>query len=226
MADCSINKKYPGIKCPRPPWDDDGLCLLHSRREDKDQDGEFTQEIKTKLGKEDYDFAGIFFPGPVDFQQQAFTKKADFSYAIFSQQANFFDTMFSHEADFSLVNFFQEAIFFRAKFSEEANFFQATFSEGVDFYQAAFYKKAFFLRAKFSQESHFSLATFYQEADFLRATFSARAMVSFTTVNPPEQDGQRPPFRGNAVDLRIGWNRLPAGFQAQAKCLCHMTLGT
>jgi hypothetical protein len=50
------------IECSRDAWEEDpeGLCLMHSRQENKDQDGKFTDAVRQRLDKEDYNFRRSF----------------------------------------------------------------------------------------------------------------------------------------------------------------------
>lgn len=125
MTTCKINEKFPEIECNRPPLEGDPkhLCLLHSRLEDKDKDGAFTEVVKAKLAQEDYDFRGVFFPGEADFSGLEFKKDADFSSATFLGDTHFSNVTFSRAADFSEVTFSGAAFFFGATFSGAADFF-------------------------------------------------------------------------------------------------------
>jgi uncharacterized protein YjbI with pentapeptide repeats len=149
MAACQIHKKYPWLKCPREamPDDPDGLCLLHSRQEDKNKDGAFTAAVKAKLAQEDYDFPGVFFPGP--FSISKLTGQEKFTFA---KPANFFWAIFQGKADFSDATF-QEAYFSDAIFQKAAHLSGATF-----------------------QEAGFSMTTFQESAHFSGATFSGPAI--------------------------------------------------
>jgi uncharacterized protein YjbI with pentapeptide repeats len=205
MAVCRIREKHSWIECPREAWDGDpgGLCLLHSRQEEKDAE-KFWEEVKNKLAAADYDFRGVFFPGDVDFRGNKFTKDADFSMATFSGAAafsgatfsgaaHFFRATFSGEANFNVATFSGAASFVvatfsgaadfsMATFSGEANFNVATFSGAASFVGATFSGAADFSGATFSEAAGFSMATFSGEAHFFRATFSGAADFSGATV--------------------------------------------
>jgi hypothetical protein len=139
MANCKIYEEYFWIECSLPEWDDDGLCILHSRRKDKDEGGEFTKALKAKLKGEDYDFSIVYFPGHFDLhlftgeEKFTFSKPVDFSRAIFTRGVNFSFATFKDTADF-----------FETTFTEEVYFRWATFGEGTDFSFANFEGKVHF----------------------------------------------------------------------------------
>lgn len=103
MPACQIHKKYEWLKCNREALaeDTEGLCLLHSKKEDKDPEG-FTRTIKAKLDQEDYDFHGVVFPAILGllFFKHEFIKDADFSFAVFQGEAVFSEAAFKGEAIF------------------------------------------------------------------------------------------------------------------------------
>ena len=217
MAICRLHNR---IGCTLYAWgkDPDGLCLLHSRQENKDQDGQFTDEVKKQLAEEDYNFQFVFFPGPANFFGKKFTKEARFDGAIFSGEAKFSTASFSIGANFSGVNFFKRADFFEAIFSGEANFIAATFSAEADFNSVAFFANANFSHATFSAVAAFSWVTFTKEAAFSEATFKelgafseasfleladfSKATISgrmvFISINPSTK-----PFRGDFIGLEL-----------------------
>ncbi len=87
---------------PLKAWekDPDGLCLLHSHVEDKDQDGAFTALVEMKKDQKDYNFAGVYFPGDVSFKEIEFTKDSIFKETIFSGKTDFYSVTFSEKSDF------------------------------------------------------------------------------------------------------------------------------
>lgn len=216
MAACKINEKYSWIECDRPAWEGDpeGLCILHSREEDKDKENAFTEAVKEKLEKEDYGFQGVFFPGDIDiFNKHKFKKDASFAEATFSEEALFSHATFSEGAYFSGADFSGDALFTVATFSEVADFSEATFSGAANFYGATFSGWANFCEATFSEEARFSHATFSEEAYFYGATFLEEADFSLSTVaasgrlilrslNPADKKDPRPPFRADLRQLR------------------------
>jgi hypothetical protein len=79
-----IKYSWEGVACEEPSWegDSEGLCILHSLKAEKDKNT-FDQVMQSKLGREDYDFREVFFPGPVSFAKKEFNKPINFSRAKF-----------------------------------------------------------------------------------------------------------------------------------------------
>jgi uncharacterized protein YjbI with pentapeptide repeats len=173
-------------ECSREAWDQDpeGLCLLHSRQAVKDKDGAFTDAVRAKLELEDYDFRGVFFPGPFDLVELTgqlhyiFTKDAEFHRAIFQGKADFFGAAF------------QWANFFGATFQELGRFQEVTFKERARFTFATF-QKAYFADATFQEVADFDFATFHDSALFRDVTFHDLALFLEAT------------FKGEAGFYRI-----------------------
>lgn len=193
MAICRIQEIDRDIKCHRNVWegDTDGLCLLHSKEEDKDQDGGFTNAVKNKLAAEDYDFRHVFFPGHTDFSGQKFTKDADFYWATF-QKADFSGTIFQ-KSNFSGARF-QVARFIRANF-QRADFSGASFQE------------AFFFEGTFQEASFF--ATCFQKAFFTGAKINGPITLSF--IRSGELTEVNHPWPAHLLFLQFGekgWLRL------------------
>jgi uncharacterized protein YjbI with pentapeptide repeats len=180
MAVCLIHEINSEINCPRDALkgDPDGLCLLHSRQENKDQNGKFTDEVKQKIGADDYNFRGVFFPGLVDFSWKKFNIKADFSWATF------------HNAKFSWATF--KEVYFHNTTFQEADFFGATIHR-------AYFSWTTFHRALF-------INTTFHNADFFKATFNEFAFsgaiiegcVKLVGIRSEEKTKDKHP-----VDLRI-----------------------
>ena len=175
MPICRIREKASDVECPSEAWEGDpeGLCFLHSRQANKDQNGRFREAIKEKLDHEDFDFSGIYFPGETNiFKGYTFNQDVDFFRAIFSGRADFKGTTFSGGAYFS-----------RVKFSGDAVFTGTTFSRGTYFLGAAFIGKAFFSQATFSGIANFPEATFSKGVFFYGATFSGEALFILATFS-------------------------------------------
>ena len=175
MAVCRLKKPY--INCFRDALEGDpnGLCILHSRENNKDINS-FNAAVKEKLAKEDYEFWEVFFPGPLNFfDGLKFDKPVIFGDAFFVK-ANFagvefndvdFSGAFLVEADFRNTTFLGKADFRGAIFKREALFLGTTFQE-VDFFDATF------------EEANFHGATL-QEANFSNSAFEY-AIFSFANI--------------------------------------------
>lgn len=141
MPACKSWLKYSweGRQCENPAWEGDpeGMCLLHSLRPDKDEHL-FDQALREKLDRADFDFREVFFPGPVAFTRQAFTKPANFHGAKFTGWADFRAAEFQVGADFSYAKFSQDAIFAKAGFKSETQFIRTTIAGEADFRGAVF----------------------------------------------------------------------------------------
>lgn len=130
---------WDGHYCENPSWEHDpeGLCILHSLKPEKDK-SIFEQSLKEKLAQEDFDFREVFFPGPISFAKQKFTKPANFHGARFNGWADFWEAEFTGEADFSHARFSQAALFTKAKFSDQAEFNELEIAGEADFGGAGF----------------------------------------------------------------------------------------
>jgi hypothetical protein len=185
MPTCKIQKIYPTIECTEDALEDDpeGLCILHSRQEDKEKNGTFTSTVKAKLEKEDYDFRAVFFPGP--FSLGKLTRQGKFT---FTKPADFAEATFTGKVDFSMATFKGLADFSGATFKGAALYRHSTFEE-ADFSEANL-KKA-----------DFTLATFKGRTQFTRATFSGEAR--FVKINYARESEQPSIFSGEFVDLTL-----------------------
>jgi uncharacterized protein YjbI with pentapeptide repeats len=202
-ATCRIHSEYPKIKCANPalPRDAEGLCILHSRQQDKDRE-KFIAAVQSKMELEAYDFSGVIFPEGFRFPERTFKKYVIFSYAKFLGDISFTDatfvgrssfkeTEFSGKTDFNSAIFCGQSTFEEAKFRDDAYFFHANFFEMVFFIGAEFYGRAYFSGAAFMMESDFQAtffkdvvfeeAGFYESADFDKAIFLERA--TFKSIN-------------------------------------------
>jgi len=160
MPTCKISEKSLVRKCGRKALasDPEGLCILHSRQQDKDK-VPFDTEIKKKLRSQEYDFSGFFFPSFISFSETTFVKEANFSWATFSDEAEFYRSTFSGVADFNGANFAKGAHFHRTTFSDRAFFYGAVFADEADFSGVTFSKGANFGDAAFYGTTRFWQAT-------------------------------------------------------------------
>jgi hypothetical protein len=171
-------------------------CVLHYP--DKEKSAAFEKAFQKKLGNEDFNFNGVWFPDVPSFSEFDFSKDVNFGGATFSAYANFARATFSANADFSGATFsanadfggstFNEkamAYFARATFSAAADFLSATFSAAADFSSATFSAEVRFINATFRAGADFSFATFSEgaKADFQSATFRAEADTFLPTAN-------------------------------------------
>jgi len=172
----------PAAKCPAPmhgfqpcgreAYDDQGRCICHSQKPDKDA-AAFQREIKAMLERKDYDFSEFVFPGDAEFGGMVFDGPVRFVAATFQGAAHFVSATFQGEADFLW-----------ATFQGAANFGGATFQGAAYFGWATFQGAAYFYDATFQGEAKFSIATFQGEARFVgsgdQRVFSREAVTDFT----------------------------------------------
>src|SRR4051812_23351499 len=78
-------------------------CVLHFPSKEKSAD--FEQALQKKLGREDFNFRGVWFPDTLSFEEYEFRTEADFSAATFSAWAIFFRAAFRARANFSRATF-------------------------------------------------------------------------------------------------------------------------
>ncbi len=125
-TDCHLKEKYGS--CVGPPAyeheEEARYCVLHLPSEDKKDD--FKGALDEKLGNEDFNFAGAFFPsGTGQFRDHEFVS-ANFSGAIFCGFTDFGGAQFSGEwTDFGGAQFSSSewTYFSGAKFiSKETSF--------------------------------------------------------------------------------------------------------
>lgn len=155
-------------------------CVLHCPALDKTED--FKSLIKSKLERDDYNFAGVFFPTDVSFQTTQFKFDANFSGARFNGGAFFEHASFSGVADFRGAIFSSRALFSSATFSGKASFLLATFSDTASFFSATFSNRADFYSVTFSGKTIFSSVTFISKADFTNAAFITNTSFSSAMI--------------------------------------------
>jgi uncharacterized protein YjbI with pentapeptide repeats len=176
----------------------DGYCILHSPKTDKDKN-DFYEALAEHAGPKG-GFFYIVFPPNADFSDREFTDasfgqakflgKVNFEGATFTGgRANFQSAVFCGKANFDGATFSAEPDFRGARFIREANFPAATFGKGVQFSGITFSEEANFTGAKFcsdeefakrfekvnSQETDHSDAEDTRRADFARVTFQGPA---------------------------------------------------
>jgi hypothetical protein len=142
LTKCSATM-HDGKPCGRKPYDDEGLCICHSEKPDKDA-AAFRHEIEAMLEPKDYDFSEFVFPCA-----------AEFSGVVFDGAVRFAGATFRGDADFTGVTFQRWADFAGATFLDEANFQEVTFHGEADFTATTFLRDTHFARATFEREAHF-----------------------------------------------------------------------
>lgn len=179
MPVCKSWMKYAweGEHCENPPWTDDpeGLCILHSLKPEKNKTL-FDQTLKEKLARHDFDFRGVFFPGPVSFAQQNFNQATRFQKAQFGGWADFREAEFSAAADFSQADFTQAANFAKTKFAGPVQFSQTAMLGEVDFREAGFAAEGLFQGINAASPAPFR--AFFQDIHF-----EARGRLQFQDLS-------------------------------------------
>ena len=162
-------------------YEDKRYCILHLPSENKKAD--FKKALYEKLGNQDFNFAGAFFPsGTTQFEQHEFVR-ADFSGATFCGETSFFGAQFSGDkTSFQGATFSSRyTSFLGARFGVSgggAYFGGAQFSgDSTNFDRAEFSGHTDFMGAKFSAvETTFRHATFSGgKANFIGARFSGNS---------------------------------------------------
>jgi uncharacterized protein YjbI with pentapeptide repeats len=105
---------------------EEGLCILHSHQQHKDQKA-FAEALAAHRKSKEGQFAYMVFPGGADFSgatitggdftMPAFTEEVDFHGAIFTEAHSFTYTTFTEDADFHNVTFTNHADFSMAIFT-------------------------------------------------------------------------------------------------------------
>lgn len=155
----------------------DGYCILHSPKPDKDRN-DFYEALAKHSGPED-DFFLIVFPPDADFSGREFT------------DARFDQATFIGKVNFELARFVGgRANFQRAVFNGTTSFEGANFAAEPDFRGVQFRKKVKFAGATFGKGAQFSMITFSEEANFTGAKFSTEEEFAkrFEEVNSRETD--------------------------------------
>lgn len=153
-------------------------CIFHEPRKDKDIK-KFQEGIKEKIGREDYDFTGYWFPEHTAylFSGHNFKNDASFQKATFEGEVDFAGSIFKGNAWFSRCTFGGNIFFSGSTFEKEADFrgsklgskFETTV---VEFSEATFKREtASFTGAIFEGRAQFIETTFEDRADFSQARF-------------------------------------------------------
>jgi uncharacterized protein YjbI with pentapeptide repeats len=209
-----IGEKYESIVCYREAWDQDreSLCILHSRKVDKDKDGDFTTAVKRKLQAEDYDFRGVLFPGPFNMRKLigqekfTFTKPAYFFMAAFMGEADFTGVTFQERVDFSGATFQEWTDFSEVTFFKRSEFMEATFKEGLKFDKAMFKDVSVFTKATFSGETSFFETFFLNSVSFAKSIIQAK--VNFQLINSHDPEVTLLLWEANFEDVEIASPKL------------------
>jgi hypothetical protein len=96
-------------------FDGERYCVLHFPSTEKGDN--FRRAIDRKLKNEDFNFAGVYFPGDQSFESCEFRSEANFTQACFTGNANFEGATFHKKANFFEVTFDGQASFFGTTFN-------------------------------------------------------------------------------------------------------------
>lgn len=150
-------------------------CVLHYPG--KEKIAEFESTLRRKLGRNDFNFRGAWFPADVSFDRLEINAKADFRNAIFNGAASFRLTSFIQKASFSDAVFSSVADFIGARFRQSSFFSRVVFGPITSFSTSSFLKAADFHNATFPEEAYFTGVTF-REVNFSGTTFGASALFN------------------------------------------------
>jgi len=225
-AKCPVNM-HDGTPCRRAPYDENGLCICHSRMPDKDH-AILVDEIRAMLDTGNYDFSRFVFPhgwwfrdrafnGQVWFVDTHFLGHTDFKAASFKGDALFVGTVFGGETVLTSTEFHAAADFVNARFGDKVDlgvakfhgevfFRQVTFQCDADFGGVTFSKTACFEGARFEGEAGLSSAKFLGGAEFWGAAFQGAADFRDATFQR-EADFQDATFQGEADFARARFER-------------------
>jgi hypothetical protein len=162
-------------------------CILHYPSMEKvaDADKPFQDAVRGKLEKQDFNFAGVYFPEYLeDFASITIDSKADVSNAAFKGGVAFNKAVFGEYADFSNAKFIGNTSFSAARFEKTANFRQANARRSVSFSEATFHKEAIFTEANlgtFAANVSFEKATFCQPTSFNNVRFGRQTSFDNAT---------------------------------------------
>jgi len=196
------------------------LCILHSRRPDKDR-GAFAQALAAHLAGGRGNFSRMVFPLPADFggaelptaffNGTLFLEACDFSGATFGDMAFFQDAVFTSQASFAFATFSHAGTFARARFQGAAHFRGATFQGPADFSGAQFEGEADLAESHFAEGANLAGAVFRGETSFREAGLAGGADLG-GALFAGRPSFQRTRFAGGAVFARA---ELPAGADFQ-----------
>ena len=208
------SKRDPNYKCPEPALknSEKGYCIFHEPSEDKNIKN-FSEGIKRKIDKKDYNFRGYWFPEEETyleepafewhitftnftfetlalFAESIFKGHAYFTGATFEKGADFRDSTFEKPAVFSGSTFkervyFGSIFYFGSTFKDMAIFNGAAFEKGVDFARTTFEGVADFTRVTFRRDAVFTAATFEKAADFRQTRFKSFAYFEDLKIKGP-----------------------------------------
>jgi hypothetical protein len=100
--------------------EDERYCIIHFPHENKEVD--FKNAVQSKLERNDFRFAGAYFPKFAGFRGTTFTEVADFRGATFTEEAVFDGATFSKRAHFYGATFKERAAFYSLQLLSQAAF--------------------------------------------------------------------------------------------------------
>ncbi|TET13252.1 hypothetical protein E3J84_00305 [Candidatus Aerophobetes bacterium] len=173
--------------CPEPALknSEKGYCIFHEPSEDKNIKN-FSEGIKRKIDKKDYDFRGYWFPEEeTHLEEPAFEWRITFTNFTFETLALFAESIFKGYAYFSGATFEKGADFRDSTLEKRAVFPSSTFKERVYFgfifdFGSTFKDMAIFNGAAFEKGADFARTTFEGVADFTGATFRDAVFTAAT----------------------------------------------
>lgn len=171
---CQV-EMYGNKPCDRQVYDDKGLCICHSEREDKDEEL-FKSELDGIFANnqaEQFDFTKFIFPKEGwTFAQKHFQKNTHFGNSRFLGVAFFGNACFSDNAHFGEAEFLGEAYFADTLFNGETYFYKTRFMGEVNFGIC-----------KFSNETYFVSTYFHEESSFRGCIAKSSALIVFDGLN-------------------------------------------
>lgn len=149
--------------------EDDGYCLLHSPRLDKDQQ-EFGRLFKERIRRNESQFEAVVFPIPIDFNHYEFSLPLNFSRATFLSHVTLSDIRIKY-VYFDGAEFHALAHFYNCNFCEVATFKGAIFNRDA-WFTGSHFKVSEFDHVTFKGDTRFNnWAKFIERADFSSARF-------------------------------------------------------
>ncbi len=182
-----IQPMHDGSLCGRETYDDQGRCICHSEKPDKNAMA-FEREIEAMLARKHYDFTGFVFPdglgfsrhtfeGPVWLDRAMFQGSVSFEAATFQGSASFEEATFHGGASSEGATFGGEAFLDEMLYHRAATFEGATFQAAATFWLATFSGNAIFWRTTFQGGADFGGTTFQGAAGFSSARFQGGASL-------------------------------------------------
>lgn len=169
------------LTCSKPPLQGSNYCIFHKPNKTEQETKLFTDEIKKKLQKKDYDFTGYCFPGRVSFKGQVFKKLTQFNASTFEGGANFAGVIFQEYVSFWKSTFRGSADFHNSTFRDETHFDTVTFEGNANFEGTTFGWWAEFTELTVKGGAYFQGSNFEGLVDFLGSTFEESASFHNST---------------------------------------------